>query len=154
MIYGLFRASVLDEIGLYRAVLVPDRLVLSEVALRGEFVQADEVLWRRRFRGLAGLERQRRAFFLDGAPRYTRLPWWLVQATVFGYEYALRGKGKPGIGRWSGLRLTVDYLMLGLGLRLRRRRARLRKRVRRYHPRRLLRRAIEFAAVKLGRRPG
>ena len=61
MIYGLFRASALDELGHYRSVLVPDRLLLSELALRGAFAQEPAVLWCRRFRGLAELERQRLA---------------------------------------------------------------------------------------------
>ncbi|HWT22461.1 MAG TPA: glycosyltransferase family 2 protein, partial [Solirubrobacteraceae bacterium] len=75
MIYGVFRLSALPE-RLYRPVLVPDRLLLTELAVAGEFAQAGEVLWHRRFRGLADLERQKRAFFLDGVPRYAAAPWW------------------------------------------------------------------------------
>src|SRR4051812_28816109 len=81
MIYGLFRASALDPVGPYRTVLVPDRLLLSELALRGTFVQAGEVLWSRRFAGLADLDRQRRAFFPAGEPAHTRrLPRWVTPA--------------------------------------------------------------------------
>lgn len=131
MIYGLFRAEVLDRVGSYRGVLVPDRLLLSEVALRGEFAQAPEVLWSRRFRGLAELDRQRKAFWPDGdAPAYVRLPWWQVHAGLFAWEYAVRGKGADvGLGRAAGARLAVDYLDVSVRHRLWRRARRVRLRM-------------------------
>jgi len=129
MIYGLFRVSALAAVGTYRPVLVPDRLLLSELALHGTFAQAGEVLWERRFRGLAELDRQRRAFFLDGAPRYTHLPWWLQHVGAFGWAYAVRGQGAGlGIGRAAGARLALDYLDVSLRHRLWRRARRLRTR--------------------------
>jgi glycosyltransferase involved in cell wall biosynthesis len=135
MIYGLFRATALDGLGHYRPVLVPDRLLLSELALRGAFAQAPEVLWQRRFRGLAELERQRRAFWPDGAPRYARLPWWVQHAGVFARTYVVHSE--PGVGRVDGARLALDYFRLALGLRFRRRLARVRRWGRRNTPRRL-----------------
>ena len=129
MIYGLFRVSALAAVGTYRPVLVPDRLLLSELALHGTFAQAGEVLWERRFRGLAELDRQRRAFFLDGAPRYTHLPWWLQHVGAFGWAYAVRGQGAGlGIGRAAGARLALDYLDVSVRHRLWRRARRLRTR--------------------------
>lgn len=108
MVYGLYRAAVLDGRPLYDPVLVPDRLLLSELALRGEFVQVPEVLWYRRFAGLADLERQRRAFWPQGPPRYARAPWWLVH---------------PGfvLAKGGGARLAATLLAEGLALRARRR---------------------------------
>ena len=133
MIYGLFRARVLDSLGgVYREVLVPDRLLLSEVALRGEFVQAPEVLWRRRFRGLADLDRQRRAFFLDAAPRHAAWPWWLQHTGALLLVYVVRRSGAPGLGRARGLRVALTYLRLALALRYRRRMARPRRTLRRH----------------------
>jgi hypothetical protein len=115
MIYGLFRVSALRRVGAYRPVLVPDRLLLSELALHGEFVQADEVLWRRRFRGLAELDRQRRVFWPEGAPAYARLPWWLQHAGLVAWEYGVREKGAPvGISRAAGAMLAFDYLDVSL----------------------------------------
>jgi len=88
MIYGLFRARALDRSGFYAPVLAPDRLLLSELALQGEFVQVPEVLWDRRFAGLASLERQRRAFWPEGdVPAHTRLPWWLVHSAAFSHRH-------------------------------------------------------------------
>lgn len=133
MIYGLFRARVLDSLGgVYREVLVPDRLLLSEVALRGEFVQAPEVLWRRRFRGLADLDRQRRAFFLDAPPRHAAWPWWLQHTGALLLVYVVRRSGAPGLGRARGLRVALTYLRLALALRFRRRMARPRRTLRRH----------------------
>jgi glycosyltransferase involved in cell wall biosynthesis len=130
MIYGLFRTRALAAVGTYRAVLVPDRLLLSELALHGTFAQANEVLWERRFRGLAELDRQRRAFFLDGAPAYARLPWWLQHAGAFAWAYGVRGKGAPlGFDRAAGARLALDYLDVSLRHRMWRRARRGRGRV-------------------------
>ena len=143
MIYGLFRARVLDSLGgVYREVLVPDRLLLSEVALRGEFVQAPEVLWRRRFRGLADLDRQRRAFFLDAAPRHAAWPWWLQHTGALLLVYVVRRSGAPGLGRARGLRVALTYLRLALALRYRRRTAR---------PRRTLRRHVRVTRARANR---
>jgi hypothetical protein len=88
MIYGLFRAPALDRTGFYQPVLAPDRLLLSELALAGEFVQVPEVLWSRRYAGLASLERQRRAFWPDGPPpRSAYAPWWLAHTARFGRRH-------------------------------------------------------------------
>jgi hypothetical protein len=123
MIYGLFRVAALPD-RLYRPVLVPDRLLLTQLALRGDLVQADEVLWHRRFRGLADLERQRRAFFLDGVPRYAAWPWWL-QHTLLLVGDALRTGSGPATPAW----LPPLYLALSLRHRAWRRARRLRGRV-------------------------
>jgi glycosyltransferase involved in cell wall biosynthesis len=125
MIYGLFRATALERVGSYRAVLVPDRLLLSEVALRGRFLQSPELLWHRRFRGLADLDRQRRAFWPEGPPAYAALPWWLTHVGLFAWEYAVNRKGADiGVGRAGGARLALDYLEVSVRHRLWRRRRR------------------------------
>jgi glycosyltransferase involved in cell wall biosynthesis len=148
MIYGLFRLDALAEIGeLYQPVLVPDRLLLGEVALRGRFLQVPEVLWSRRFRGLASLERQRQAFWPAGPPAYARRPWWLVQSGLFFWRYAVLGVGRPRIGRAAGAVLAGDYIAAAARHRAWRRGRRLRKRLRRYAPRRLVRRARAYAGA-------
>jgi glycosyltransferase involved in cell wall biosynthesis len=151
MIYGLFRARALDELGrLYRPVLVPDRLLLSELALRGAAVQAPEVLWRRRFRGLATLERQRTAFFLDAVPPYARLPWWAQHTGALAVAYVWHGEGAPRIGRMEGARFAVTYLRLALAHRARRRLVRLRRRRSRYRLQRIARRAAQRLMARYG----
>ena len=64
MIYGLARARDVKACGVFRPVLVPDRLLIMELALRGEFQQVPEVLWFRRTYGrIFSLGRQRQSFF-------------------------------------------------------------------------------------------
>jgi hypothetical protein len=117
MIYGVARAAALDAVGGgYQALLVPDRLLLAQLALLGEFVQVEQVLWQRRFVGLADLDRQRRAFWPDGgAPGVTRLPWWVAHAAV-------AATVSPG-----GPRLAMVLAREGARLRLLRRAQRLRR---------------------------
>jgi hypothetical protein len=115
MIYGLFRAAALERVPFYRAVLVPDRLLLSELALLGTFVQVPEILWSRRYAGLADLDRQRRAFWPDGTPpSAARLPWWVVHAGVIARE------GRAAV--------AADLLAEAARLRARRRVQHLRRR--------------------------
>jgi hypothetical protein len=119
MIYGLMRADALARVGPYRAVLVPDRLLLSELALEGEFVQIPRVLWQRRFTGLADLERQRRAFWPGGAPLHARVvPWWVAHAAVAGWERAVLGRHGS---RRAGARVALGLLAAGARLRALRR---------------------------------
>ena len=100
-------------------MLVPDRLLLSELALAGEFAQVERVLWHRRFAGLARLDRQRRAFWPEGrAPRYARLPWWLTHAGLVAWERALLGRAGD---RRAGARLALELLAAGARLRVVRR---------------------------------
>lgn len=155
MIYGLFRTRALDELGnLYRPVLVPDRLLLSELAVRGPAVQAPEVLWRRRFRGLATLERQRSAFFLDDVPRRARLPWWAQHTLALAVAYVWHGEGAPRIGRAAGARFTAAYLRLALAHRARRRLVRFERRRSRYKPRRVAHRAARRVIARHGPQTG
>jgi glycosyltransferase involved in cell wall biosynthesis len=117
MIYGLLRTSALPPDHLYQPVLAPDRLLLSELALRGEFIQVEELLWRRRFVGLAALGRQRHAFWPDGrAPLASYLPWWIVHIGIAARRY--------------GVRLALgDYLPASIGFQLRSRAVRARNAV-------------------------
>lgn len=114
MIYGLLRVDALERVGTYRSVLVPDRLLLTELALHGQFKQVPRLLWSRRFQGLVSLDRQRDAFFLGDAPGYTRLPWWLVHTGAFFWAYVAKGEGRPAYSRRAGVRLTIDYLTASL----------------------------------------
>jgi len=126
MVYGLLRAAALDRVGGYEPLLVPDRLLLAQLARIGEFVQVDEVLWRRRFGGLADLERQRRAFWPEGgAPPVARLPWWVGHAVAVAAR-ALSGEGRDPV---ADLGFAGQLLREGARLRVLRRVQRLRLRV-------------------------
>lgn len=127
MIYGLFRVEALRRVGHYRSVLVPDRLLLAELAVQGEFLQVPELLWRRRYAGLADLERQRRAFWPDGAaPAHSRLPWWLQHVGLVAWERAVLGRSGS---RRDGRALAWALLREGVRLRAVRRAQSVRRRL-------------------------
>jgi glycosyltransferase involved in cell wall biosynthesis len=100
MVYGLFRAPALRAAGVLRPVLLPDMVLIIEIARAGCIVQVPEELWQRRYADLFSLERQRRNLF-------ARMPWWarlppgLVNSAVLTWHLAL----KPGAGRWADRRL-------------------------------------------------
>jgi glycosyltransferase involved in cell wall biosynthesis len=118
MVYGLFRADALARAGVFRPVLLPDRLLLAEIALQGEFEQVDEVLWYRRVNKTFSYERQRSAFFPDGSPLYSYLPWWLMHPGALGLSLVVRGSGQPTIGRAMGALCVLEAARLSIGLEL------------------------------------
>jgi len=100
MIYGLFRAEHLRALGGYARVVYPDRLLLARAALRGEFVQVDDVLWHRRMGTVSDPARQRTTLFGGRAPWHSQLPWWLEHPVVM--------PGEDGAAaRWTYLRAGV-----------------------------------------------
>jgi GT2 family glycosyltransferase len=70
MVYGLFRVDALARCGGLRDVTYPDRLLLAELSLDGEFRQVPQLLWHRRRLGPA-------------APTADR-SWWLEHACELG----------------------------------------------------------------------
>lgn len=119
MVYGLFRVSALRRAGVFRRVLVPDRLLLAEASLYGQFYQVPEVLWFRRWYGrVFSLARQRAAFFPNGRPSYAWIPWWLSHGAVLGWTLGVRGAGRPDIGRGFGVALALQYLMVAVSLHI------------------------------------
>lgn len=119
MIYGLFRVEPLRRAGVFRRVLVPDRLLLMELTLFGPFRQVRQILWFRRWYGrVFSLERQRASFFPDGRPLYAYLPWWLSHTAAFGWNLAVKGTGRPLVGRLTAVRLTWQYLWMAIALHI------------------------------------
>jgi hypothetical protein len=153
MVYGLVRASALARAGVYRRVLEPDRLLLCELSLQGQFRQVDQTLFHRRFRGVATRERQRRAIFLGGHRLYSRLSPRNMHVLSFFWVYAVRGGGRPEVGRIRGLVLTAQYYFTAVNYATRRRLGRLRKRWRRTRKR--ARRTVRIRRKRsLTARPG
>ena len=113
MIYGLAHAEAILCAGVFRHVLVPDRLLLMELSLDGQFRQVPEVLWFRRWYGrIFSLRRQRRAFFPNGRPLYAYVPWWISHATALTWILGVRGERRPRISRPAGILLGGRYLRL------------------------------------------
>jgi glycosyltransferase involved in cell wall biosynthesis len=111
MVYGLHRVQALERCGVFRPVIVPDRLLLTELAIIGEFRQVDEVLWWRRYPGrtMPIRARQRQTFFPDGAPLYASLPWPLVHGAVLAWSVGVRGSSQPEVTRARALALVLWY---------------------------------------------
>jgi glycosyltransferase involved in cell wall biosynthesis len=125
MVYGLYRACALIRAGVFLDYLAPDRLLLTELSIYGQFVQVPEVLWYRRYSHEVSDERQRRALFPGEPPRSARLPWRLVHAAVLTRRLVVDGVGLPEIGRVRGAGLAALHAW-GIAAHARRRRRELR----------------------------
>jgi glycosyltransferase involved in cell wall biosynthesis len=115
-IYGLFRAAALERAGVFHPVMMPDRQILVELSLLGEFRHVAETLWYREASGAFSYSRQRRMFFPAGAPLHTWLPANVQHCGVLVWDFAIRGRGRPAFGRLAGL----GYALLQLGYTTRR----------------------------------
>ena len=102
MIYGLMRAEALEQAGVFRGVITPDRQVLLALSLLGTSKQVPEVLWYREMLHGFDLRRQREAFFPSGAPWYAYAPSHLQHFVVLLWDFAVRGRGRPAFGRLAG----------------------------------------------------
>lgn len=120
-IYGLFRAAALEQAGVFRPVLLPDRQVLLQLSLLGEFRQAPELLWYRDASRTFSRGRQRAMLFSRAAPLHTYLPVDLQHAGVLLLDLAWRGRGRPAFGRWKGAGYACALLWYALRSRLNRR---------------------------------
>jgi glycosyltransferase involved in cell wall biosynthesis len=106
MVYGVYRREPMQRSGIIRRLLLPDRLLLTELSVQGEFLYVPRALRYRRITGRATLARQRASLFRDGPPAYTRVPWWLVHTAAFGWAVT-RGQTAPEAGTWERLRLVA-----------------------------------------------
>jgi len=150
MVYGLFRIEAQVRAGIFRSVLLPDRLLLSELAVHGEFRQVPEILWFRRFAGIASLSRQRASFWPEGTPWYGYLPWWLVHPAVLAYDIVVRGHGGPTLDRTAALPIVMAFLRVDARFELLRKIQRTHGRVGRTlsRPRKVLGGVVTAAAAR------
>lgn len=112
MVYGLYRVGPLERAGVYRRVVVPDRLLIAELSLYGQFRQVREVLWFRRWYGrVFSLERQRANFFPGGRPLSSYCPWWIAHAASLLHTLTIHGAGRPEVSRAAGLSASIRYLV-------------------------------------------
>ena len=112
MVYGLYRVPLLARAGVYRRVLVPDRLLMTELAVYGQFKQVPQVLWFRRWYGrIFSLNRQRKSFFPEGRPLYMWAPWWMSHGVSLFWTFGIEQKGLPAVTRTDGMILGAKYLV-------------------------------------------
>lgn len=113
MLYGLYRVSALQRAGVYRRIVIPDRLLIAELSLYGQFKQVSEVLWFRRWYGrVFSVERQRANFFPKGRPLYAYCPWWLAHSLSLFHTLVIRGAGVPQVSRGAGVLVAAQYLVV------------------------------------------
>jgi glycosyltransferase involved in cell wall biosynthesis len=140
VVYGLYRAEALEQAGIYRHTLSPDRLLLAELALQGRFALCREVLWWRRFRREVTPTRQRSTLFQGRAPLWANTPWYAQHGASIAWRLGIRGEGRPVISRPLGLVAAgalpvlatargLRYTASSVRLRTRRARKRLRSRL-------------------------
>jgi glycosyltransferase involved in cell wall biosynthesis len=106
MVYGLMDIAALRQAGIFRPVLRPDRLLVAELSLQGQFRQVPEVLWFRRDSEGTSVDRQRHTLFLPGQePKWFGAPPWFQHALSLWRTYVA---GTPALG----LSRTTWVLML------------------------------------------
>ena len=110
MVYGLMRADAVREAGIFRDVMCPDRLLIAELALRGEFHQVPLELWFRRQFDEASVTRQRTSLFAGRAPRGRWLPPWLQHGRALWTAY-VAGAADP-LERRAAARRVRQYSAL------------------------------------------
>jgi len=90
MVYGLFRREALARAGVIRDVMLPDRLLLTELTAHGEFVFVPSALRYRRVTAPMSMRRQRASIFPDAVPVHARLPWWITHTAVVRRSFGAR----------------------------------------------------------------
>lgn len=113
-IYGLFRARALEQVGVFRGVLMPDRQVLLALCALGEFVHVPQVLWYREVAGVFSYSRQRQMFFPDRVPLHAYLPANVQHCALSFWDFAVRGRGRPALGRAAGAVYAVMQLVYSI----------------------------------------
>jgi len=110
MVYGLFRPEALRRSGIFRRVLLPDRLLMAELSLQGELLHVPEVLWHRRRTSRSEIPRQRMTLFRPGLWRLAAaLPWhWAHTAALLWHHVVLRRSG-PGLTHRRMAKLAAAY---------------------------------------------
>jgi hypothetical protein len=96
--------------GVFRDVFCPDRLLIAELALQGEFRQVGQELWFRRQFAEGSVSRQRRSLFADHAPRGRWLPPWLQHGRALWRVY-VAGAQDPALRR-AAIRRVFQYSAL------------------------------------------
>jgi glycosyltransferase involved in cell wall biosynthesis len=110
MVYGLMRIEALRRAGIFRPVLRPDRMLITELTLQGRIRQVREVLWFRRQSKGTSIERQRTTLLLpESTPRWFFWAPWLQHTIVLWREYAVRDPRPLPLERSEWIRMLLRY---------------------------------------------
>ena len=110
-VYGLHRADLVERCGVFYPTVFPDRVLIEQLAIIGEFRQVGEVLWQRRYfsREESIRTRQMRVLFRGPRPLHTRLPFPLVHCALLTWFVLVRGSTRPEVGRARAMSLVLWY---------------------------------------------
>jgi glycosyltransferase involved in cell wall biosynthesis len=109
MVYGLMDVAALRRAGVFRPVLRPDRLLIAELTLQGQFRQVPEVLWFRRDSEGTSVDRQRHTLFLAGQePKWFGAPPWFQHALSLWQTY-VAGTPALGLSRRAWVLMLAQY---------------------------------------------
>lgn len=131
LVYGLHRVDALERAGVFPRTVMPDRLLLAELALQGRLALCPELLWWRRYQIDVSAARQRRMLFTGTAPLFAHLPWFLQHGAALGWRLGVRGAARPAVSRSVALTAASAYAPLAGARAIRRRSRRTLRRVRR-----------------------
>ena len=110
LVYGLMRVEAIQQAGIFREVLCPDRLLVAEMTLRGQIRQVPQVLWDRRQFATGSIVRQRTTLFRPGANVPSALtPPWYMHARSLWATYGTDAAALPGRSRAEIARLIAYY---------------------------------------------
>jgi glycosyltransferase involved in cell wall biosynthesis len=109
MVYGLMAIDALRQAGVFRPVLRPDRLLIAELSLYGQFRQVPEVLWFRRDSEGASVDRQRHSLFLPGREPegFGAPPWWQHARSL--WRTYVAGAPALGLSRSAWMTMLAQY---------------------------------------------
>ena len=113
LVYGLMRVDALRRAGIFRPVIQPDRLLMLELTIQGEFRQVADELWFRRQGTSASVVRQRTSLFTPAnAPEGLWWPPRLQHARVLWRTYVRTAR--PEVTTAMMRRLVRQYVLRDL----------------------------------------
>lgn len=120
MVYGLYRAEALEKSGVFRDVLLPDRLLMQELAFEGGITQIEDVLWMRRFKKSVSLKSQKKSLWAQSRPFSSYFPWEMVH--TYHVLQALRHRiGNSRIKPGEAVTIFLEQLRFCISSLIRRR---------------------------------
>ncbi|MGE5340722.1 MAG: glycosyltransferase [Candidatus Omnitrophota bacterium] len=113
-IYGLFRAEALKKAGVFRWVINPDKLVLTEISVHGTIKTINEELWYRRYTGQIrsrdeDIESQRNKLFGPIPPPYHTYCPYTTRLICFLLFFCIMPEADDYSNFWAGLALAGLY---------------------------------------------
>ena len=110
MVYGLMRLDAIRRAGIFRPVLRPDKLLVTELTLMGRIRQVPEVLWFRRNTGPSSITRQRQTLMASGEfPSWFDWPPAMQHARFLYREYVEPRPARLGLSRSTWMVMLLRY---------------------------------------------